>query len=321
MARADFMATQKIRLFGSWSYSYMRQTGSSAASLLPKADDAFGQFNSISTNSADLYNGGIGSTNPNVIYNTGADITLTPSLVATTRFGYFYQDLQDRGLPVGNRYVYRDTNYPYSTTNAPALATTKALNGTVLPSKFVNSTGWSNIGVNTATVFDQWKRYSFNQDLAYFKKGFGTHNLKFGYSFSHGLNDVINGYNTSDVWVAFNTPYAPQTTNGIGRCKSINARRTCKLRTDRRFRGRHRLPGSMGHGEPARPGYHGQGRRLESRLLRAGCVDGRPAVDLESRPSPGQGEPAVLQPDRAVSRESASDGARRWRHDWAARST
>ena len=40
--------------------------------------------------------------NPNVIYNTGADITLTPSLVATTRFGYFYQDLQDRGLPVGN---------------------------------------------------------------------------------------------------------------------------------------------------------------------------------------------------------------------------
>ena len=50
----------------------------------------------------------------------------------------------------------------------------------------MNSTGWSNIGANSATVFDQWKRYSFNQDLAYFKKGFGTHNLKFGYSFSHG---------------------------------------------------------------------------------------------------------------------------------------
>ena len=91
--------------------------------------------------------------------------------MATTRFGYFYQDLQDRGLPVGNRYMYRDTNYPYSTTNAPALATTKALDGTLLPSKFVNSTGWSNIGANSATVFDKWKRYSFNQDLAYFKKG------------------------------------------------------------------------------------------------------------------------------------------------------
>lgn len=59
----------------------------------------------------------------------------------TTRFGYFYQDYQDRGLPVGNRYIYRDTNYPYSTANAPALAGTTALNGTVLPSQFVNSTG------------------------------------------------------------------------------------------------------------------------------------------------------------------------------------
>jgi len=224
MARADFMATQKIRLFGSWSYSYLRSTGATiltTVSPLPKADDAFGQFNSISTNSADLYNGGIGSTQPNVIYNTGADVTLTPSLVATTRFGYFYQDLQDRGLPVGTRYMYRDTNYPYSTTNAPALEGTKALNGTTLPSKFVNSTGWSNIGANSATVFDKWKRYSFNQDLAYFKKGLGTHNLKFGYSFSHGTNDVVNGYNTADVWVAYNLPYAPQTTSGIARCKSI----------------------------------------------------------------------------------------------------
>ena len=178
MARVDFLATQKIRLFGSWSYSFQRGTGSSPSSLLPTADDAFHQFNPASTNSADLYNGGIGYTQPNVIYNTGADITLTPSLVATTRFGYFYQDYQDRGLPVGNRYIYRDTNYSYSTANAPALAGTTALNGTVLPSQFVNSTGWSNIGANSATVFDQWKRYSLSQDLAYFRKGLGNSQLQ-----------------------------------------------------------------------------------------------------------------------------------------------
>ena len=235
MARADFMATQKIRLFGSWSYSYMRQTGSSAASLLPKADDAFGQFNSISTNSADLYNGGIGSTNPNVIYNTGADVTLTPSLVATTRFGYFYQDLQDRGLPVGNRgtstgtrttptarRMHRRWRRPRRWTEKPSC-----------PSKFVNSTGWSNIGANSATVFDKWKRYSFNQDLAYFKKGLGTHNLKFGYSFSHGTNDVINGYNTSDVYVAYNIQYAPQTTNGIAPLQIDHRPEPAELRTGR----------------------------------------------------------------------------------------
>ena len=190
------------------------------------ADDAFGQFNPSSTNSPDIYNYGIGSVMPNVIYNTGADITLTPSLVATTRFGYFFQDYQDRGLPTGIRYIYRNTNYSYSTGTAPALATTKALDGTVLPSQFVNSTGWSNIGANSATLFDQWKRYSFSQDLAYFKKALGTHNFKFGYSFNHGTNDVINAYNTADVYVAYNVQYAPNTTNGIARCKAIIAQNT-----------------------------------------------------------------------------------------------
>ncbi len=219
IARLDFLATQKIRLFGSWSYGYQRGTGTS----LPQADDAFKQFNSNSTNNPDIYNGGIGNVAPNVIYNTGADISLTPHLVATTRYGYFFMDNQDRGLPVGLRYVYRDSNYPYSTTNAPALASTKALDGTTLPAQFVNSTGYSNIGNNSATVFDQWKRYSFSQDLAYFKHGFGTHNFKFGYSFNHGTNDVLNGYNTADVYVGYNIQYGPQTTNGIARCQAIIA--------------------------------------------------------------------------------------------------
>lgn len=218
-ARIDFLATQKIRLFGSWSYNYSRGTGTS----LPGADEVHGQFNPSSTNSPDIYNGGIGYVAPNLLYNTGADITLTPSLILTTRFGYFYQDYQDRGLPVGLKYIYRDTNYPYSTGNAPALATTKALNGAVLPSQFVNSTGWTNIGTNSATVFDQWKRFSFSQDLAYFKRGLGTHNFKFGYGFNHGTNDVLNGFNTADVYVAFNVQYAPQSSNGIARCKAIIA--------------------------------------------------------------------------------------------------
>ena len=219
MARVDFLATQKIRLFGSWSYSYLRATGSS----WPTADAAYGNYNSSSTTSADNFNGGIGYTQPNVVYNTGADITITPNIVSTTRYGYFFQDYQDRGLPSGIRYIYRDTNYPYSTTNSPALATTAALNGTVLPSTFVNATGWANIGANSATLFDRWKRYSFNQDLAIFKKGFGTHNFKFGYAFNHGTNDVLNGYDTADVYVSYNMEYAPNTTNGINRCLAIEA--------------------------------------------------------------------------------------------------
>jgi hypothetical protein len=149
-------------------------------------------------------------------------MTISPSVVATTRFGYFYYNNEDRGIPTGIRYIYRDTNYSYSTANAPALATTQALNGTPLPSQFVNATGYSNIGANAQTAFDIWKRFSFNQDLSYFKNFAGTHNFKFGYAFNHNTADELAGvFNTADVYVAYNVPYVPQTTNGEARCAAI----------------------------------------------------------------------------------------------------
>jgi len=221
LGRLDYLATQKIRVFGSWSYAYNRVQG---VATLPQADDAFGQFNASSTNNLNNYNYGQGSVNPNVIYSVGADITITPNLIATTRFGYFFQDTQSRGIPTGIQYTYRDTNYSYSTTNSPALASTKALDGSLLPAAYVNSTGWTNIGANTSTSKDQWQRYNFGQDMAYFKHGFGgTHNLKFGYSLTHGTNDVATGYNTADVYVSYVNAYAPNTTDGQSRCKAINA--------------------------------------------------------------------------------------------------
>jgi hypothetical protein len=209
MARVDFRATQKIRLYGSWSYSYQRRTGSS----LPAADDAFGQFNAASTTNPSKWGPGIGFVAPNVVYNSGAEIVLNPGLILTTRFGYFYQDNQDRGLPTGVLY-----SYIY-----PTAAGTMALNGTPLPAQFVHPSGWSNIGNNYQTVFDQWKRYSFSQDLAFFKSGLGTHSLKFGYAFNHGVNNVLSGYNTASVLVSYNVPYGPQTPNGIARCQTIAA--------------------------------------------------------------------------------------------------
>ena len=219
-ARVDFRATEKIRLYGSWNYGYQRQTGNS----LPAADDIHQQYNSSSTSNPDNFNNGIGAVLPQVIYNVGADVTITPSLIATTRFGYFYYDTQSRGIPVGIRYVYRNTNYSYSTANAPALATLKALDGTPIPAAYVNATGFSNIGANTSTAFDQWKKYSFSQDLAYFKNFLGTHNLKFGYGFNHGLANEQSGvYNTADVYVGYNIKYVPNTTNGQARCAAIVA--------------------------------------------------------------------------------------------------
>ncbi len=221
LARVDLLATKKIRLFGSWQYNYQKGTGTS----LPAADDVFGARNLNAGDNPDNYNSGIGYVQPNIIYNTGADITLTPALVASARFGYFHTDYQDRGTPSGIRYYYRDSTYPYGTGIAPAPASLPNINntqtlGAVAPN-MVQSTGFSNIGANTASVFDKYDRTSFSGDLAYFKKALGTHNLKVGYSFNKLANDVLTGYVTADVYVAFGLTWSPSlsspATPGAGR--------------------------------------------------------------------------------------------------------
>ena len=226
LARLDWLATQKIRLYGSWTYQYERVYGFT----LPTPDSPYGQYNAASTQNVDSYNYGIGRVYPNSVYNFGADITLNSSTVATTRFGYFkFDNGATRGTPVGIRYFYRDTNYNYPTGSAPALAGTKALDKTALPAQFQHDTGWYNIGDNTGTQFDLWKNYNFNQDLAYFKKGWlGTHNFKVGYGFRKGENNIQSGYNTSDVYVAYNVEYYPNTTDGVTRCLAIIAQNKTK---------------------------------------------------------------------------------------------
>ncbi len=44
----------------------------------------------------------VGYTAPNVTTNVGADVTLTPHLVATTRFGYYFENYHDFGYPTNN---------------------------------------------------------------------------------------------------------------------------------------------------------------------------------------------------------------------------
>jgi hypothetical protein len=237
LERLDYLLTQNIRLYGAYQYNYQRGTGASTTSPLPNADDAYGLYNPVSGIHPDNYNGGIGYVAPNSITNIGADITITPNLVATTRYGYFFTNYADRGLGVGDRYYYRDTNYNYSTANVPANLTASgctvagcgniALDGTALNTvnngKFVSPTGFFNIPVNSTTFFNAFKRYSFNQDLAYFKKAFGTHNFKFGYAYNRGSNDVLTNYNTADLYIGYNMEYAPNTTGGQDNCSAIIA--------------------------------------------------------------------------------------------------
>ncbi len=109
LGRLDYLATSKIRLYGAWQTGYERQNGNA----LPNADDAYGLLNTTRTQNPDNFNYGIGYVAPNTIYNVGADITLTPNIVATSRFGYFFTDYQNRGIPQGTRYRWIDSNYSY----------------------------------------------------------------------------------------------------------------------------------------------------------------------------------------------------------------
>jgi hypothetical protein len=213
LARVDALLTQKIRVYGSWLYQYQRGTGAMAtADNFAQADSPFGQTNEFAGNNPDNYNAGIGYVAPNVVYNTGADITLSPTLVATTRYGYFYSDGQDRGLPVGIRYQFRQSDYNYQNAGTGITATTTGLGGAVLgdalPASMFHLQGYRSMPVNQWQVYDKFGRKSFSQDLAWFKKGLGgTHNLKFGYALNRLSNKTLQTFMTANVHVAFNKTY------------------------------------------------------------------------------------------------------------------
>ncbi|HWR36718.1 MAG TPA: carboxypeptidase regulatory-like domain-containing protein [Clostridia bacterium] len=220
LARLDALVTSKIRVFGSWQYSYDRNSGIS----MPNADDAFGKSNDLASANPDDYNSGIGNVQPNIIFNTGADITLTNNLIATTRFGRFYSDYQDRGLPTGVRYRWRDSNYisgiAYGALSSIGI---EALDGTPIPDDFAMTRGFNSMGVNLQTLYDKFQRKSFTQDLAWFKKGFfGTHNVKGGYAQNRLSNSTINGYITSQAYLAYGRPYTVLPSNKSV-CQAITA--------------------------------------------------------------------------------------------------
>ncbi len=223
--RVDVLATKKIRLFGSIQYAYERGSGAnSAGSTLPNADSVSGLSNASATQNADNFRPSIGYVAPNVIYGVGGEVTLSPRLVASSRLGYFYNDLQDRGLPQGIRYQYRDSNYNYpaqpGAASTPSLCPTFSTTGgcptlgTVAPAFVQNIAGFSNIASNFTQVFDRYRRLTFAQDVAYFGRGFfGTHNFKFGYTLNRLGNDTNQSFNTAQAYIAYGQEYFPLTAN------------------------------------------------------------------------------------------------------------
>ena len=200
--RVDAVVTQKVRVFGSWLYQYQRETGVN----MPRADSTTGLFNLSSTVAPDAYAHSVGYTAPNQTLNFGADITLTPHLVSTTRYGYYFENYDDFGYPTAGTLDFWETD---------GLAADGATDnaGQPLPQQYQQvqnhfndaySSFFTHKNRNTAVQFDQ--------DIAFFKSGWlGTHNFKFGYQLNRLKNDILQSYNEPlvELFVGNSAAYDP----------------------------------------------------------------------------------------------------------------
>jgi Carboxypeptidase regulatory-like domain len=197
-ARIDAQATKKIRVFGSWLYQLQRQNGQ----VLPFADSTTGAYNVSAGNSPANYAHSLGFDAPNTTINTGADITLTPSLVSTSRFGYYFENYHDFGFPEGGVVYWWQTN--------GLGATAGTLSGPL----------------DQVTNYNASKAIEVSQDFAWFKSTkFGTHNFKFGYQMNRNSNNIQQIYNEPVVQLFPGTTsfYNPGSPLGVTNCAAISA--------------------------------------------------------------------------------------------------
>jgi len=194
--RLDYSPFNTLRLFGAWNYSYGRQTGQL---VLP--DSAVGQLNTQASTDPNTLRSDAGFTYPDSVYSFGGDWTPTSKLVVSARFGYFFSNVEQRGVPSGIRYVYQ----------ASVNASTTDLTGAAFPSSAFNTTGFSNIPANIARIYDAFKRKSFNIDASYLAHGLGTHTFEFGYFQQSQSNAVLNGYQGAIVDLWWGQSYQPLT--------------------------------------------------------------------------------------------------------------
>jgi hypothetical protein len=209
-ARIDAVVTQKVRLFGSWLYQYQRESGVN----LPFSDSAYGLVNISSSTDPANYSHNIAYVAPNVTANFGADFTLTPRLVATTRFGYYFENYGDRGLPVGGTLFGWQTNGVGATDNSPQ--------HNPLPASLQQTNGFLNAANSgTYTHKNANKAIQYDADMAWFKSGWGgTHNFKFGYQLNRLQNDILQSFNEPYVqlFVGPSGSYTPLSNSGTANC-------------------------------------------------------------------------------------------------------
>lgn len=231
--RLDAELTSKIRVFGSWLTQYAREAGDEFPTADPTASEST-DLNTSILNPLSLYSHGLGWSAPNATYNVGADISLTQRLVATTRFGYFFDNYHDFGWPTQTPDIVWDSDGSGACDNSSAAATAACPNGGApLPTNLQIYNGSpANNGTSTTaydatyTLENADKHYQFNQDFAYYKGGWwGTHNFKFGYQLNHLVNVVNQNGNVPYAFMQLGqgATHNALTANGGSNCKLLTA--------------------------------------------------------------------------------------------------
>jgi hypothetical protein len=211
-ARIDTEVTQKLRVYASWLYQLQKQYGEN----LPFWDSATGDFNASSSILPSNYSHNIGSTAPNSTTNVGVDYSVTPRLIVTGRFGYYFENYHDFGYPtVGTLTAW----------NVNGVGATDVF-GNALPASLQEPTGFFNLA-NSAnyTLHNANKAIQGDANAAWFRSGWkGTHNFKFGYQLSRLNNDVQQRYNLPLVqyYVGSSSFYTPLGPVGEANCAIVS---------------------------------------------------------------------------------------------------
>jgi hypothetical protein len=199
-ARIDVAVTEKLRLYASWLYQPQKQYGEN----MPFWDSATGQYNVSSSIDPSNYGHNIGFTAPNSTTNVGVDYSLTPRLIVTGRFGYYFENYHDFGYPtVGTLNLWQNSgvNAKDATGTAP------------LPASLQQNTGFYNVAyTSNYTLRNANKAIQGEANAAWYKSGWkGTHNFKFGYQLNRLNNDVSQRYNVPKVnyYVGQGANYSP----------------------------------------------------------------------------------------------------------------
>jgi hypothetical protein len=221
-ARLDASLTQKIRLYGSWLYQYARETGDSLPFSDPVKSQA-GYLNTSTSSPLTSFSHGLGWAAPNSTYNVGADISLTPKIVATTRFGYFFENYHDFGWPTtAPNLVWSSNGVGGCDNSATAASAACPAGGNPLPAALQQPGGTTTSPyLFSFTKFNANKHYQFDQDVAFFKGGWwGTHNFKMGYQLNHLTNVIDQNGNVPEAFliVGRGHNHGVYTTTGTANC-------------------------------------------------------------------------------------------------------